>query len=863
MEPRRATMPAFAALALAAGGAFAAQLVEVAFDPAGGALADDVRVVSVGGAYGSNVNLYPSGSTANFADLPSAKIALADNVFSYSTSERWCNFWTKPIEQVRAGRSYTYVIDVLEYANESSSPPWFNVGQTHSDQSAQLSSAAVQAAGTGRIVCGLSGRETGSYSLLGRDFVDFNHSDGGKCSMRFRVQLYAGSGAVPPDGGYAAPGEGVSMPLPVPTWTDHVFLGWTNSMGEAVTEATVVANAADHVLGAVWKEWRVDIGGAERPRPGIALTASTNYGSDGEPGEVSFSWMRGDWAGNWETAAEGAEYSPSESDYAHFLKAVLSVDGKALAEKSIWFSRMPVVYVETEDGRAIVNKEDRKNAHLRIQGNAEFKQQYDGATEIKGRGNSSWNYPKKPYKLKLDKKTDLFGFGKNKHWVLLANFIDESSLRNKTAYDFSGVCGLEYMDSTWVDVVFNGSYDGLYQLCEHIRVGDTRVDIHNWEDDVEDEEDLSSIDPATADISGGYLFELSNEFDEESQFKLSNGVPVMVNTPEFLRTNTAMMDWCSNFWERAFAAWYAADGTNGESENWQDLADVGSMASYWLVQDAFGNDDAWYKSRFAYKDIGGKLTFGPVWDFDWGCGTSVVGTNNVCAWRLAKNNYSEYSVSFYKEWLDDPWFCLKALEKFRAMRPVLAELVADGGTLDRDIAYLAESGAADDARWDAARRSEFGDRKRGFAQDAAMFKRWMKTRLAWLDSQFTDLDVFVASVRNDRSASPFVRTAGTLSVNGSAEREVPLLRRIDAEFSVSAPDAASVDVMLNGRPIMYALPVSGGVCSFRARPFDAAASNGERSLLAVTARRADGTVAAQDYVTLRAEVPPGFGIWIK
>lgn len=54
MEPRRATMPAFAALALAAGGAFAAQLVEVAFDPAGGELADDVRIVSVGGAYGAS-----------------------------------------------------------------------------------------------------------------------------------------------------------------------------------------------------------------------------------------------------------------------------------------------------------------------------------------------------------------------------------------------------------------------------------------------------------------------------------------------------------------------------------------------------------------------------------------------------------------------------------------------------------------------------------------------------------------------------------------------------------------------------------------------------------------------------------------
>ena len=41
---------------------------------------------------------------------------------------------------------------------------------------------------------------------------------------------------------------------------------------------------------------------------------------------------------------------------------------------------------------------------------------------------------KKPYKLKFDKKVDLFGNGKAKTWVLLANYSDKSMIRNHMAF---------------------------------------------------------------------------------------------------------------------------------------------------------------------------------------------------------------------------------------------------------------------------------------------------------------------------------------------------------------------------------------------------------------------------------------------
>lgn len=82
-------------------------------------------------------------------------------------------------------------------------------------------------------------------------------------------------------------------------------------------------------------------------------------------------------------------------------------------------SSLPVVYIDTENHAPIVSKDYYLNGTIEMQGNDRFNSDtttlYTGALEIKGRGNSTWGMPKKPYKLKLDKKTDIFGYGKSKH----------------------------------------------------------------------------------------------------------------------------------------------------------------------------------------------------------------------------------------------------------------------------------------------------------------------------------------------------------------------------------------------------------------------------------------------------------------
>ncbi len=64
--------------------------------------------------------------------------------------------------------------------------------------------------------------------------------------------------------------------------------------------------------------------------------------------------------------------------------------------------------------------------------------------DIRGRGNTSWDADKKPYKIKLDKKTDIFGLGKNKHWVLLANAYDPTLIRDRITAWLGNEIGFEF-----------------------------------------------------------------------------------------------------------------------------------------------------------------------------------------------------------------------------------------------------------------------------------------------------------------------------------------------------------------------------------------------------------------------------------
>lgn len=237
-------------------------------------------------------------------------------------------------------------------------------------------------------------------------------------------------------------------------------------------------------------------------------------------------------------------------------------------EKTFFFSKLPVVYIDTNKGVDITSKTINVKCNVKIQGNSEFDGGYDGKAEIHGRGSSSWRYytTQQSYKIKLDKKTDVFGFGSNKHWILISNFIDNTFVRNLYAQQVAEELGIANVKMTPVVLILNGVCKGVYILAQHVRIGNGTIDVFDWENEAgvrgESETDYTWVDnDESIEIDGGFVYELEKDQDAETtEFKTNGGMNVVVNRPEYAKTSVKMMDFSMNLLNDFEQACQSVDG---------------------------------------------------------------------------------------------------------------------------------------------------------------------------------------------------------------------------------------------------------------------------------------------------------------
>ncbi len=544
----------------------------------------------------------------------------------------------------------------------------------------------------------------------------------------------------------------------------------TTTTTAAVTEDTTTATTAV-VYGELTADWSTPYA---VPEKSMAVDVK------GDIRDISFVWYKD---GKIIEAVTGSRYDVSEADLEHFISVDVVRNEELITSLKMYISRLPVMYIDTQNRAPVVSKEEYINAAMLLQGNELFSDSewlYKGAIEIKGRGNSTWKrFDKKPYKIKLDTKTDLLGMGENKHWILLANYIDESLMRNALGFRFAEQLGLVTMQSTWVDVVLNGSYVGNYLLCEQIRVSDERVDIKDWEgiaedvakeiykaagltkgqkDSLEDQlkENLLWVTTGKvtfggkeyiindyyrydADITEGYLIELSAEYDEISKFKTEKGASIMIKSPEYVNTNSAMFSHVKELIQAFEDAIYSENGYttyNGELVHYTDLCNVESLVDYWIVVETFYCPDAIWKSRYMYVGEDGRLTFGPVWDFDFSSGGKNPWMYIVYnEWRSKVNVDNNYWLGALIKQDDFVNMLYKRYHEIRST--AIADLIEKDGIISEWQVYLAESGAANTKLWKYVQ---------GFEKDVKSLSTWLKNRVNWMDAQMKSLDTLTKSL---------------------------------------------------------------------------------------------------------------------
>ncbi len=262
----------------------------------------------------------------------------------------------------------------------------------------------------------------------------------------------------------------------------------------------------------------------------------------------------------------------------------------------------------------------------------------DDNSQIKGRGNATWGLDKKGYQIKLGKKQSVLEMGKDKTWLLLANHGDRSLIRNKLAYDFAIDMGLEYsVESEFVDVYFNGVYQGNYLLTEKVEVGKQRVNIYDLEEPDEN--------PDTDRLTGGYLIEYDRlAQSEDTWFAGKNtGRLISVKSPE--KATDEQKKYISTMVNNMEDAIYSADGKSGEGKHYSEYMDVDSFIKLYWINEIFKNGDFFYGSTFMYKDVGAdeKLYSGPAWDFD-------ITLANACSNAGAETPARQANLASTKGW---------------------------------------------------------------------------------------------------------------------------------------------------------------------------------------------------------------------
>ena len=732
--------------------------------------------------------------------------------------------------------------------------------------------------------------------------------------------------------------------------------------------ATTVGFNGVGVAGRIWSEVnvrptpRATVGFAPvaRPRAGaFTLTPSVTPKAGVTPGaNVTYDWYLTDAAGmrvEGSSRGTGESYQPTASDYCHWVTVDVADENGYLGTGRFWFSDLPVVYVDVADGAWPTASKEKRTGMIRIVGNAEYKDQIAEpmAMTINVRGNSTAGQDKKPYKVKLDKKTDVFGLGggvKSKHWVLLANAFDESLVRNKIAYDLSGKFGSKvWMKSEWVDVVMNGQYVGNYLFCQQIRIAEERVNIFEWDtgkvaeqtvdaspwlaDDADAEGNIDTmleencawmtsgefsyggsnfVLTATKedhgvfkgdrmqvywkgwktckkgkDVSGGYLFEIdykkmvgqpaamaSTFVQPHRNAKGELTLEVALNTPEFGFTNGDVSNAVWNIWNDVGEAWISDFGCDASGAHYSEKADFESMVCYWLSEYVPGCDDASRCSRYAYKDLGGKLTFGPAWDFDYGLGSLQIRQRaGLTRDEYGQTHYGDIlpekwvpgneKFNFLGLWTADPYFTFKVRERYWATRAELDEIVRDGGLIDRYRAKLGKSARANDLRWN--NRIGFW----GTAQekgDIFVVKEFLQRHFAWLDQQFATVGGAIADVSKTvySSGLRYTRnTALTATFDGATTRgdtvETDMtdaertIRNESVAATVTVPGAATrLVVSVNGL-VRGTYPVASG----KAQVSIAAADlrTGERNFVGFTATDDAGGILARNAALLTCNLP--------
>ncbi len=213
---------------------------------------------------------------------------------------------------------------------------------------------------------------------------------------------------------------------------------------------------------------------------------------------------------------------------------------------------------------------------------------------IKGRGNTTWMWPKKPFQITFNKDVNLFNRGNANKYVLLGNYADPSLLRNHIAFYMADILKMDFsLIGKNVDLYIDNDYQGVYYLTNKVEISESSVNLKS--DDA-------------------ILIELDNIYYKDEEYIVSDIYQDHLVVKDVKNKNNKE-ELFKNFMIKYKRLEEATK--NKDFDEIKSIIDVDSLAKEFIIYQLTMNGDAFRTSSFMYMD--GKddsIHFGPIWDFD-------------------------------------------------------------------------------------------------------------------------------------------------------------------------------------------------------------------------------------------------------
>ena len=413
------------------------------------------------------------------------------------------------------------------------------------------------------------------------------------------------------------------------------------------------------------------------------------------------------------SAKTGYKYLYYEVNGEKFTSSTISLDNVTRDTEIIVYAdyftdELPVINIDT-DGASITSKTDYVNMTFTMTKSESDLSEVTGGIRL--RGNSTSGFPKKPYRIKFDKKQSLFGLDAAKSWVLLAEYLDPSALNNYTALTLANeMPGMKFNATPHkVNLYLNGEYQGLYTLCEQIQENDGRVGIEMDAitpemTKITDYNFLICMDRSvTGDedaIEGETYFtipipEYNNKQDEQRIMFIEVKYPEKEDFP----SEEQFYDFMSQL--EAYMVGMLNTLASENAEAIKKTVNVNSLIDYLIIDQIMNEDDHTFKSFYMYytntsdnPEENGKLSFGPVWDYDYSMGVPWQGYPNQ-HFKMSDRVY--YSNIFFTSIINVPEFYETVKERYKTYAvPALEKYIEEYSSL---VSSMRESVALNQKLW--------------------------------------------------------------------------------------------------------------------------------------------------------------------